>query len=178
MSELHDQEKDPKPPWTNRLPSFDVITKALGLLAIAFYSIGLVVQNQYLASLGVTDFELLRARSIVTGILCAVLVTGFAIPILVVYLAVFGNEKVPPKVRARYGWISLGICFIGAPVALYLFVSAYGERPPISFLLTEAGYRYFQLPIAGTLSSLYVLVHVYNKAPLSKEDRLMMWVSL
>ncbi len=170
MSKSHDLGNDPEPPWRRRLPSLDMITKALGVLAIVFYSIGLVIQNLYLASLGVTDFELLRARSILTGILCAALLLVFTFPILAVYLAAFDNKTEPPRVRRRFAWTSLGICLIVSPLLLYGLVKKIGEAVPISFVLSKAGIAFFQLALIPVLFSLIMFL-IYSKEGESKKEK-------
>lgn len=109
-------------------PSLETITKTLSLSAVLSYALGLVVQNVYLASFGVSDFDLLKAKSILTGILCAVLLAVGAIPTFLVYIVAFfpGMDASPKKRR-----IAARILVVCMSFAAFLALREY-DQPAIS----------------------------------------------
>jgi len=118
----------------------------------------------------VTDFDILRARSILAGLLCAVVVTLFAIPILVVYWAAIYHEQTRPlRARRRSAWTSLGIVLFMSLGGLYQLITIIGESEPISFSMETL--KYFRLPLAASGACTFLIfAYLYSKDP-SKENR-------
>src|SRR5579864_7236998 len=71
---------DPKPV----VGIFDLaekVTKAAALVLAVSYGLGLVISNQYLAPLGISDFSSLKPKYILTGLWTLLLLTIASLPI-------------------------------------------------------------------------------------------------
>src|SRR5436305_933385 len=89
-----------KPPLDAKLPvppsSFEMaekISKAAALLVAVSYGLGVLISNEYLIALGVSDFASLRPKYIITGLWTIVLIVLAALPILLPMAAITSFPK-------------------------------------------------------------------------------------
>jgi hypothetical protein len=83
------------------------------LCAITFYAAGLIVSNVYLASIGIVDYGLLKARCIMTGAWASLIVFLSCMPSLVLHRMMLA----PPDHELRKGrwfemWRVFSLCFV------------------------------------------------------------------
>jgi hypothetical protein len=71
------------PPDRLKIESAEQVAKALGLLGILLYIVGLLSVNGYLQSFGVSDFSLVRTRFVLTGVLIATSALTCSIPLVI-----------------------------------------------------------------------------------------------
>jgi hypothetical protein len=104
-----DAQKDPKTtpaPKDNIKFDLESITKLSALIAIVAYAVGLIVVNSYLYSLGVSEFDLFRAKFIATGFLAILIVTTATAGLSTSYWILHnhvGVKAAPP--REQFFWV-------------------------------------------------------------------------
>jgi hypothetical protein len=139
------EQTPPEPQASNWLkdPSIDKITKLLGMAAVFFYAVGFVIQNAYLARIGVTDFNLLQAKCILTGVFCAIWMVVLVVPIAFVYLIVFnkGLTKLAFKTRRLLAIAVAALSFGIMPFLIRLVLDDFGEKPALgeAFVIALGG---------------------------------------
>jgi hypothetical protein len=136
MNDLHEEtakhDSLPNKSWLQRLPSIEVAAKGVGLSAVFFYVVGFVMQNLFLGRFGVTDFDLLRAKSIMTGLLCAICFFFMGSPIYFTYFLAFRRSRNRSfKIRRRLGWLVILLSFVIMPLYLRLLIGSIGDKPSI-----------------------------------------------
>jgi hypothetical protein len=152
------------------------LTKAAGALAIISYASGLVVVNAYLLPYGVSDFNLFRARFVLTGLLVvATLVVATGSPLagfLLARSAVRGFPKPllkvgrEPRKRSRVAaWFLRIDC---AFIAVLFFVA-----PPVIFVMafgqTLLGSALLYL-FAGVTGGILLLAVAYAQGRLKRAE--------
>jgi hypothetical protein len=85
--------------WALLSARLEAILKALSLIGLLLYAIGLLVMNTYLAKYGITDFAILKPQCLLTGAWATLLLLFATFPALIFVQTI--SEKRKPAIR-RY----------------------------------------------------------------------------
>jgi hypothetical protein len=116
----------PKLEPTSKRLSIDSLTRMITFIALASYAIGLVVVNGYLFGLGISDFELLRPRFVMTGLL--VLSTLAVVTYGLLYAGWLLLHQVFARSRIDFVWRLLSLAKAAIGVGLPWVVLRYVLR--------------------------------------------------
>ncbi|MBZ5532688.1 MAG: hypothetical protein LAO20_14745 [Acidobacteriia bacterium] len=103
--------------------TFERTAKVIAALAIGLYALGLLISNQYLRSLGISDFSTLRPKFILTGAWAFALFLTSASPALAPIL--YGYVWGLPKKYQQFRFAALMVMGIAVGIALDLFVLSF-----------------------------------------------------
>jgi hypothetical protein len=95
--------------WARVSARVEAILKALSLVGVGLYVVGVLVTNTYFAKYGITDFAVLKPQCLLTGTWSLVLLAVASLPALAFVLAV--SDKTLPVVT-RYSKASIGFVLL------------------------------------------------------------------